>query len=144
MRMVGRLFLELELFHPIQLLIIHNVLLQMKSMSIYPFSIIFVIFRSAINRINMCKDTNPFYYPLSHEAVEAIDAIEYITQHLKKDEEYKMVSESGFMKKMWYLVSRWLEVRCNDYRSITVIRILRNYIWRNSWNIILCSSCIRK
>ncbi|KAF8365877.1 unc-29 [Pristionchus pacificus] len=46
--------------------------------------------KSAINRINMCKDTNPFYYPLSHEAVEAIDAIEYITQHLKKDEEYKM------------------------------------------------------
>lgn len=100
MRMVGRLFLESEPFHPIQLLIIHNVLLQMKSISIYTFSIIFFIFRSAITRINMCKDTNPFYYPLSNEAMEAIDAIEYITQHLKKDEEYKMVSERGFMRKM--------------------------------------------
>lgn len=37
------------------------------------------------------KESNSYYYPLSREAIEAIDAIEYITQHLKKDEEYKMV-----------------------------------------------------
>lgn len=31
------------------------------------------------------------YYPLSPDALRAIDAIEYITNHLKQDEEYKMV-----------------------------------------------------
>lgn len=31
------------------------------------------------------------FYPLSSEAMKAIDAIEYITDHLKYDEEYKMV-----------------------------------------------------
>lgn len=31
------------------------------------------------------------YYPLSPDALRAIDAIEYITDHLKQDEEYKMV-----------------------------------------------------
>lgn len=31
------------------------------------------------------------FYPLSVEAMKAIDAIEYITDHLKYDEEYKMV-----------------------------------------------------
>uniref|UniRef100_A0A914ZUW9 Uncharacterized protein n=1 Tax=Parascaris univalens TaxID=6257 RepID=A0A914ZUW9_PARUN len=30
------------------------------------------------------------YYPLSADALRAIDAIEYITDHLKQDEEYKM------------------------------------------------------
>ncbi|ETN69160.1 Neurotransmitter-gated ion-channel transmembrane region [Necator americanus] len=30
------------------------------------------------------------YYPLSPDALRAIDAIEYITDHLKQDEEYKM------------------------------------------------------
>uniref|UniRef100_A0A915PT41 Neurotransmitter-gated ion-channel ligand-binding domain-containing protein n=1 Tax=Setaria digitata TaxID=48799 RepID=A0A915PT41_9BILA len=30
------------------------------------------------------------YYPLSADALRAIDAIEYITNHLKQDEEYKM------------------------------------------------------
>lgn len=30
------------------------------------------------------------YYPLSPEALRAIDAIEYITEHLRRDEEYKM------------------------------------------------------
>uniref|UniRef100_A0A915EW10 Neurotransmitter-gated ion-channel transmembrane domain-containing protein n=1 Tax=Ditylenchus dipsaci TaxID=166011 RepID=A0A915EW10_9BILA len=30
------------------------------------------------------------FYPLSQDAMRAIDAIEYITDHLKKDEEYKM------------------------------------------------------
>ncbi|GMR53701.1 hypothetical protein PMAYCL1PPCAC_23896, partial [Pristionchus mayeri] len=34
--------------------------------------------------------THSFYFPLSREAIQAIEAIEYITQHLKKDEEYKM------------------------------------------------------
>lgn len=37
------------------------------------------------------------FYPLSPEAMRAIDAIEYITDHLKQDEEYKMV---GIVKKM--------------------------------------------
>ncbi|VDP15358.1 unnamed protein product [Onchocerca flexuosa] len=30
------------------------------------------------------------YYPLSPDALRAIDAIEYITNHLKQEEEYKM------------------------------------------------------
>uniref|UniRef100_A0A914Y9Z3 Neurotransmitter-gated ion-channel transmembrane domain-containing protein n=1 Tax=Panagrolaimus superbus TaxID=310955 RepID=A0A914Y9Z3_9BILA len=30
------------------------------------------------------------FYPLSPDAMQAIDAIEYITDHLKRDEEYKM------------------------------------------------------
>ncbi|MCP9260921.1 Acetylcholine receptor subunit beta-type unc-29 [Dirofilaria immitis] len=32
------------------------------------------------------------YYPLSPDALRAIDAIEYITNHLKQEEEYKMVT----------------------------------------------------
>ena len=31
------------------------------------------------------------FYPLSPEALKAVDAIEYITDHLKKEEEHKMV-----------------------------------------------------
>lgn len=34
--------------------------------------------------------TTSVYYPLSADALRAIDAIEYITEHLKQDEEYKM------------------------------------------------------
>nr|AIT71768.1 acetylocholine receptor beta subunit 29 [Anisakis simplex] len=34
--------------------------------------------------------TTSEYYPLSADAMRAIDAIEYITDHLKQDEEYKM------------------------------------------------------
>ncbi|VDM38015.1 unnamed protein product [Toxocara canis] len=34
--------------------------------------------------------TTSAYYPLSADALRAIDAIEYITDHLKQDEEYKM------------------------------------------------------
>lgn len=34
--------------------------------------------------------TTSAYYPLSQDALRAIDAIEYITDHLKQDEEYKM------------------------------------------------------
>uniref|UniRef100_A0A7E4ZRK6 Neur_chan_LBD domain-containing protein n=1 Tax=Panagrellus redivivus TaxID=6233 RepID=A0A7E4ZRK6_PANRE len=40
-------------------------------------------------RARMDSSTSSFY-PLSAEAVSAIDAIEYITDHLKQDEEYKM------------------------------------------------------
>ena len=32
------------------------------------------------------------FYPLSPSALEAIDAIEYITEYMKKEEQYKMVS----------------------------------------------------
>ncbi len=35
--------------------------------------------------------TTAAYYPLSPEAMSAIEAIEYITDHLKQAEEYKMV-----------------------------------------------------
>lgn len=31
------------------------------------------------------------YLPLSPEGLKALDAIEYITEHLKQDEEYKIV-----------------------------------------------------
>uniref|UniRef100_A0A0K0D3I3 Neur_chan_LBD domain-containing protein n=1 Tax=Angiostrongylus cantonensis TaxID=6313 RepID=A0A0K0D3I3_ANGCA len=34
--------------------------------------------------------TTSMYYPLSADALRAVDAIEYITEHLKQDEEYKM------------------------------------------------------
>ncbi|VDM62699.1 unnamed protein product [Angiostrongylus costaricensis] len=34
--------------------------------------------------------TTSMYYPLSVDALQAIDAIEYITEYLKQDEEYKM------------------------------------------------------
>uniref|UniRef100_A0A0K0D4B1 Neur_chan_memb domain-containing protein n=1 Tax=Angiostrongylus cantonensis TaxID=6313 RepID=A0A0K0D4B1_ANGCA len=34
--------------------------------------------------------TTSMYYPLPVHALEAIDAIEYITEYLKQDEEYKM------------------------------------------------------
>ena len=31
------------------------------------------------------------FYPLTPEAIKAVDAIEYITDHLKREEEHKMV-----------------------------------------------------
>ncbi|VDL73693.1 unnamed protein product [Nippostrongylus brasiliensis] len=37
-----------------------------------------------------CDPFSAAYYPLSPEALLAIDAIEYITEHLRRDEEYKM------------------------------------------------------
>lgn len=35
------------------------------------------------------------YYPLSEDAIRALDALDYISEHLKKDEEYKSVTPSG-------------------------------------------------
>lgn len=43
------------------------------------------------------------FYPLSPDAIRAIDAIEYITDHLKQDEEYKMVRQLLFDGKMHFL-----------------------------------------
>jgi len=37
------------------------------------------------------------FYPLTNDAQRAIDAIEYITEHLKQDEEYKMVILTHFV-----------------------------------------------
>ena len=34
------------------------------------------------------------FYPLTPEAMKAIDAIEYITDHLKREEEHKMVGKN--------------------------------------------------
>ncbi|ETN69161.1 hypothetical protein NECAME_15493 [Necator americanus] len=38
----------------------------------------------------MCHPATSCFYPLSQDAIRAIDAIEYITDHLRQDEEYKM------------------------------------------------------
>ncbi|KAL6732453.1 hypothetical protein Aduo_003213 [Ancylostoma duodenale] len=37
-----------------------------------------------------CHPATSAFYPLSQDALKAIDAIEYITDHLRQDEEYKM------------------------------------------------------
>lgn len=44
------------------------------------------------DQIENLDPTTSAFYPLTPEAIRAIDAIEYITDHLKKDEEIKMVS----------------------------------------------------
>lgn len=41
---------------------------------------------------NTLEDQQSFF-PLSNEAMQAIDAIEYITDHLRREEEYNAVSE---------------------------------------------------
>lgn len=42
------------------------------------------------DQIENLDPTTSAFYPLTPEAIRAIDAIEYITDHLKKDEEIKM------------------------------------------------------
>ncbi len=52
-----------------------------------------------VDSVRLDRDpTTSAYYPLSPDAMRAIDAIEYITDHLKQDEEYKMVSWWGWEK----------------------------------------------
>ncbi|CAD6186266.1 unnamed protein product [Caenorhabditis auriculariae] len=47
--------------------------------------------RAMANHNDIDKDaTTSAYYPLSPDALRAIDAIEYITDHLKQDEQHKM------------------------------------------------------
>lgn len=41
---------------------------------------------------NTASNETSAYYPLSTDALRAIDAIEYITEHLKRDEQHKSVS----------------------------------------------------
>lgn len=49
-------------------------------------------FISHEDQIENLDPTTSAFYPLTPEAIRAIEAIEYITNHLKKDEEIKMVS----------------------------------------------------
>lgn len=58
-----------------------------------------------VNRINEAlgeRDpiTTPFY-PLTKEAIDAINAIEYITEYIKENEEQKMVKNYNFF---WYFL----------------------------------------
>jgi hypothetical protein len=56
-------------------------------------------FISHEDQIENLDPTTSAFYPLTPEAIRAIEAIEYITNHLKKDEEIKMV------KSNWKFVS---------------------------------------
>lgn len=63
----------------------------------------------------MEKDpTTSAYYPLSADALRAIDAIEYITNHLKQDEEYKMVFCFSFFP-------RFISAEWQNNLTITII-----------------------
>jgi hypothetical protein len=39
--------------------------------------------------------TTAAFYPLSADAIKALEAIEYITEYLKEDEEYKIVRRTN-------------------------------------------------
>lgn len=50
--------------------------------------------RDLLSPLDAYDQATSDYYPLTPDAKRAIEAIEYITDHLRQDEEYKMVSKS--------------------------------------------------
>ncbi|RCN52274.1 Neurotransmitter-gated ion-channel transmembrane region, partial [Ancylostoma caninum] len=84
------------------------------------------------------------YYPLSPDALRAIDAIEYITDHLKQDEEYKMNTTSGRQQRPASIILACRFVTCARSGSLCVackkmhkINILLSIIqYRDDWKYV--------
>jgi hypothetical protein len=68
-------------------------------------------FISHEDQVENLDPTTSAFYPLTPEAIRAIDAVEYITDYLKKDEEIKMVGTSMcFFDKAKGLEEKRLEI----------------------------------
>lgn len=66
--------------------------------------------------------TTAAFYPLSADAIKALDAIEYITEYLKEEEEYKIVSHN-FVPGRQLLISYLLK---SSLTSQTILKIALN------------------